>query len=223
MRVRSITLPDGRYLSYYDFLEQDWTKVTGEHPNILQTPRIGDDRGSELRWNPLLGEWLVTATHRQDRTFLPPSDFCPFCPAKNRPVDGEVPDAMYDIVVLENRFPSLQPAPGSPGIAGTDLYPVRPARGVCEVVLYSPVHTLTLADAPVEQIYKLILVWTSRWVELKRLDFVKYVFIFENKGEAIGVTLHHPHGQIYAYPFIPPRIQKELDQSKTHQVATGNC
>jgi UDPglucose--hexose-1-phosphate uridylyltransferase len=82
---------------------------------------------------------------------------------------------------------------------------------------------LTLADAPVDQIYKLILVWTSRWIELKKLEFVKYVFIFENKGEAIGVTLHHPHGQIYAYPFVPPRIQKEIDQSKEHQARTGHC
>ena len=211
MRVRSVTLPDGRYLSYYEFTDSNWTAITGDHPRVDLAPRIGDDRSSELRWNPLLGEWLVTATHRQDRTFLPPANFCPFCPNSGS-FDGEVPDASYDIVVFENRFPSLQPNPGTPSVEASDLFPARPAHGVCEVMLYSPVHDLTLANAPVEQIYKLILVWTSRWIELKKLSFVKYVFIFENKGEAIGVTLHHPHGQIYAYPFVPPRIQNEIDR-----------
>jgi len=222
MRVRTVTLPDGRYLSYYEFGDENWPAVTGNHPRVTLAPRIGDDRSSELRWNPLLGEWLVTATHRQERTFLPPENFCPFCPASGT-FAGEVPESSYDIVVFENRFPSLQPNPGTPSVESSDLCEVRPAQGACEVVLYSPVHSLTLANAPVEQIYKLILVWTSRWNELKKLDFVKYVFIFENKGEAIGVTLHHPHGQIYAYPFVPPRIQNELDRSRMHHSKTGNC
>jgi len=222
MKVRSITLEDGRYLSYYEFQDADWPVVTGNHPKVDESPRIGEDRSSELRWNPLLGEWVVTATHRQDRTFLPPANFCPFCPGSSS-FKGEVADPSYDIVVLENRFPSLQPNPGSPSLNGTDLYPVQRSRGVCEVVLYSPTHTLTLANAPVEQIYKLILVWTSRWNELRNVEFVQYVFIFENKGEAIGVTLHHPHGQIYAYPFIPPRIERELELSLAYQLASGRC
>jgi UDPglucose--hexose-1-phosphate uridylyltransferase len=100
---------------------------------------------------------------------------------------------------------------------------VRPSEGVCEVVLYSPNHTSTLAAEPVEQIDKLIRVWTDRFRELSAHDFVKYVFIFENKGEAIGVTLHHPHGQIYAYPFVPPRIARELDEARAHQEKTGRC
>jgi len=222
MRVRPVTLPDGRYLAYYDFNDGDWTAVRGEHPDVRQAPRVGLDRSSELRWNPLLGEWIVTATHRQDRTFLPPPDHCPFCPG-TAAAGGEISAPTYDLVVLENRFPSLQPNPGSPSVETTDLFPVQPAQGVCEVVLYSPIHTLTLADAPAEQIYKTILVWTSRWTELRKLPFVKYIFIFENKGEAIGVTLHHPHGQIYAYPFVPPRIRTELDRSKQYQDDTGNC
>jgi UDPglucose--hexose-1-phosphate uridylyltransferase len=217
-----VILQDGRYLSYYEFVGPDWTTITGVHPNVASAPRVGDDRSSELRWNPLLSEWVVTATHRQDRTFLPPADFCPFCPATET-FAGEVPESNYDIVVLENRFPSLQPNPGTPSVEGTELYLTEPARGVCEVVLYSQVHSLTLADAPVQQIYKLILVWTSRWRELKKLAFVKYIFVFENKGEAIGVTLHHPHGQIYAYPFVPPQIQKEIDISKRYTEKTGDC
>jgi UDPglucose--hexose-1-phosphate uridylyltransferase len=178
---------------------------------------------SELRWNPLLGEWVATATHRQERTFLPPADFCPLCPTKPGGFPTEVPESDYDIVVSENRFPSLRPDPPPPAVESTELYPVRPAQGVCEVIVYTPNHSSTLAQEPVEQIYKLVKVWTERFIELGALDFVDYVFEFENKGEAIGVTLHHPHGQIYAYPFIPPRIGRELEQSRVHQESTGRC
>ena len=178
---------------------------------------------SELRWNPLLAEWVATATHRQERTFLPPTDFCPLCPTKKGGFPTEVPEGTYDIVVFENQFPSLRPDPLPPAVESTDLYPVRPSEGVCEVVLYSPNHTTTLADEPVEQIYKLVQVWTDRFIELGALDHVSYVFEFENKGEATGVTLHHPHGQIYGYPFIPPGIARELAQSRHHRARTGRC
>jgi UDPglucose--hexose-1-phosphate uridylyltransferase len=178
---------------------------------------------SELRWNPLLGEWVATATHRQERTFLPPADFCPLCPTKEGGFPTEVPESAYDIAVFENRFPSLRPDPPAPAVEGTDLYPVRPAQGVCEVVLYSSDHTTTLAEETVEQIYQLVQVWTDRFVELGALDFVHYVFEFENKGEAIGVTLHHPHGQIYAYPFIPPLVARELQNTLAHYERNGSC
>jgi UDPglucose--hexose-1-phosphate uridylyltransferase len=178
---------------------------------------------SELRWHPLLGEWVATATHRQDRTFLPPADFCPLCATKPGGFPTEIPEPTYDIVVFENRFPSLSPNPPEPAIEGDTFYAVEPSFGQCEVVVYSPNHSSTLAKEPVEQIYKLVQVWTDRFRELSKLEFVQYVFIFENKGEAIGVTLHHPHGQIYAYPFVPPRVQRELDQSKKHFDETGKC
>jgi UDPglucose--hexose-1-phosphate uridylyltransferase len=178
---------------------------------------------SELRWNPLLGEWVATATHRQARTFLPPADFCPLCPTKPGGFPTEIPEPTYDIVAFENRFPSLQKEPPPPAVASSELYPVRPAEGVCEVLVYTPNHNATLAGEPVEQIYKLVQVWTDRFRTLAAHEFVKYVFIFENKGEAIGVTLHHPHGQIYAYPFVPPRVQTELDQARGHRDATGRC
>ncbi len=176
---------------------------------------------SELRWNPLLGEWLATATHRQNRTFLPPADFCPLCPTKKGGFPTEIPESVYDIVVFENQFPSLSPQPPEPAIAGSDFYPVEKSFGQCEVVVYTPNHDSTLANEPVEQIYKLIQVWTDRFNELSALPFVKYVFIFENKGEAIGVTLHHPHGQIYAYPFVPPKIKTQLEQAEKYKAQTG--
>ncbi|MDI1243411.1 MAG: galactose-1-phosphate uridylyltransferase [bacterium] len=177
---------------------------------------------SELRWNPLLGEWTVTATHRQDRTFFPPPGYCPLCPTIAGGFPTEISEPSYDIVVFENKFPSLMPDPPEPAVDGSDLYPVRPAQGVCEVVVYTPDHNSSLADQPVSQIYKLMQVWQDRFKDLGELDFVEYVYIFENKGEAVGVTLPHPHGQIYAYPFIPPRLVQKVNQFREHKARTGN-
>ncbi len=176
---------------------------------------------SELRWNPLLGEWTITATHRQERTFLPPADYCPLCPTRPGAFETEIPAPNFDIVVFENRFPSLQAAPPPPVVEGSALYPVRPAHGICEVVVYTDRHTTTLAEESVERIRRLILVWCDRFAELGAREEVAYVYIFENKGEAIGVTLHHPHGQIYAYPFIPPRVARQLAQAEQHWARTG--
>lgn len=178
---------------------------------------------SELRYNPLLGEWTATATARQDRTFLPPKDYCPLCPTAPGGFPTEIPAPDYDIVAFENKFPSLRTHPEEPAIEGDEFYCVEPSYGVCEVVVYTPHHASTLTAEPVEQIYKLVLVWTDRFRELSEHPFVKYVFIFENKGEAVGVTLHHPHGQIYAYPFVPPRVKIELDRSLDHFETSGRC
>lgn len=178
---------------------------------------------SELRWNPQLQQWVVVATHRQDRTYKPPAEFCPLCPTKPGAFPSEIPAEDYEIVVFENKFPSLKtPAPPS-DIIGTDLYKVAPAEGVCEVICYSPDHDRTLGDSPVEHIHNLIKVWTDRYEELGSRDGIESVFIFENRGEAVGVTLNHPHGQIYAFPFIPPTLQQELKAAKEHQTQTGNC
>jgi len=221
MNIRSVSLPDGRYFISYQFSGPNWAALSGDNPNPLHSPQIGDT-GSELRWNPLLGEWVINAAHRQNRTFLPPPGSCPFCPGSGAR-RGDVPVETYDLAVLENRFPSLQPSPAKPFISGDPFFETGPAQGVCEVVLYTPDHQTSLAQTSVEQIYKLVLVWTSRYHELCKLPFVKYVFIFENKGEAIGVTLHHPHGQIYAYSFRPPRIERELEQCRIHHQETGSC
>ncbi|MCC6485713.1 MAG: galactose-1-phosphate uridylyltransferase [Armatimonadetes bacterium] len=178
---------------------------------------------SELRWHPILGEWVITATHRQNRTFLPPDDFCPLCPTKSGAFPTEVPREDYDIVVFENRFPSLQhPAP-PPAVDSRGFSPVKPAEGICEVVLYSSRHDSTLAQMPVRQIHKLIRVWQDRFMELGSLEFVDYVYIFENKGKEIGVTLTHPHGQIYAYSFIPPRMRDRRESFQRYYAEKGSC
>lgn len=175
---------------------------------------------NQLRWDPTLLEWVAYATHRQDRTFLPPKEYCPLDPTKPGGFPTEVPRESYDIVVFENKFPSFAPDAAT---AGTGITATAPGRGVCEVVLYSQDHDSTLATMPERRIRNLIHVWADRYQDLGALDYVEYVFIFENKGEAIGVTLHHPHGQIYAYPFVPPRPRKELEAARDHKDETGGC
>ncbi len=178
---------------------------------------------SELRWNPVLREWVITATHRQERTFLPPRDYCPLCPTAPGGFETEIPEPDFEIAVFENKFPSLRREPTEPAVESHGMYEVRPSSGVCEVVVYTPRHDTTLAEQSVEHIRRLIAVWTDRYSELGALPFVEYVFIFENKGEVIGVTLHHPHGQIYAYPYVPPIPAREIASARDHWERTGEC
>src|SRR5215212_2557574 len=171
----------------------------------MQSPgrRSRDPQMSELRWNPQLREWVITATHRQDRTFLPPRDFCPLCATRDPKFPTEIDRPDFEIAVFENRFPSLRRVPEEPSVEGTPLTPVRPSVGECEVVVYTPHHDATAADLSVRKLEQLISVWAHRTLELGGRPEVDYVFVFENKGQSIGVTLLHPHGQIYAYPYIP--------------------
>lgn len=178
---------------------------------------------SELRYNPTLGEWVVTATHRQERTFFPPKDYCPLCPTRPGSFPTEVPREDYEIVVFENKFPTFRREPEPPAISGDELYRVKPSLGICEVVLYSPRHEGSLTDLPLAQIENLVEVWADRYQELGSLSCIDYVFIFENKGEEIGVTLSHPHGQIYAFSYIPPIPQKELRQAQEHYHQKKSC
>ncbi|MFW6279145.1 MAG: galactose-1-phosphate uridylyltransferase, partial [Bacillota bacterium] len=178
---------------------------------------------SELRWDPIRREWIITATHRQDRTFKPPEDYCPLCPTEEGGFPTEVPAEDYDLVVFENKFPSLQDPPPEMEVEGTDLFAVDESQGICEVVLFTSDHGAVMSQKPLSRFIKLVKVWRDRYKKLGEKDFIDYVFIFENKGEEVGVTLDHPHGQIYAYPFIPPRIEKELTSSREHEQKTGNC
>lgn len=178
---------------------------------------------SELRWNPLLEEWVVTATHRQERTYHPPPNYCPLCPTAPGGFPTEVPADHYEIVVFENKFPSYRTPAPIPAVEGNELHPVALSAGVCEVVLYSPEHNTTLADQSIEHLHHLVRVWRDRYESLGARAEVKYVFIFENKGEVIGVTLAHPHGQIYGFPFIPAKIEKELAASCAHFDRTARC
>ena len=161
---------------------------------------------SELRWNPLLEEWVTVAPWRQDRTYHPAAAECPLCPTRTGGPATEIPVPDYHIAVFENRFPSY----------GGD-------SGRCEVVCYTPEHDSSLSRQPVSQVRDLVAVWQDRFRELSKLPGVRFVYIFENRGEVIGVTLSHPHGQIYAYPFVPPVIARELAAFGRHRRRTGRC
>jgi len=178
---------------------------------------------TERRYDPVSGEWRMFATSRQDRTFLPAEEFCPLCPSRPGGPPTEIPMAAFEVVVFENRFPALVRSPPEPDVVGSSLYPVAPAIGATEVVVYSDDHHRGLAEMDVARIARIVDVWADRYAELGRRDEVAYVFVFENRGVAVGVTLHHPHGQIYAYPEIPPRARQELDVALAHIAAHGTC
>lgn len=172
---------------------------------------------SELRWHPFLKEWVIVAGKVQERPVLPARNACPLCYG-----GAEVPKP-FDIAVFENRYPSLTKETPDIEERADELYRVKGGKGVCEVVLYTMDHDSAMSRMPLEQIEKLVLVWEDRYKDLGSLDFIKYVFIFENRGEIIGVSLHHPHGQIYAFPYIPPIIEKEIKASNEYFEKYNKC
>ena len=149
------------------------------------------------RFAELRGEEVVYAIHRQERTFLPARDHCPL--DATRPGEGragyqtEIPFPSFEIAVFDNLFPAFQ-AP----------------HGAAEVVVYTDDHDASFATLAPERAEALMWVWRHRYAELGARADVDYVFIFENRGVEVGVTLHHPHGQIYAFPFVPPVAALEL-------------
>ena len=178
---------------------------------------------SERRYDPTADEWVTFATHRQDRTYQPPAEHCPLCPTRDPASPTEIPRAAFEIAVFDNRFPSLSPDPPPPDVAATDLIAVEPAAGRCEVVVYSDRHDTTLAEVGVERLRLLVDVWADRYAVLGAEEQVRYVLAFENKGEVIGVTLAHPHGQIYGYSDVPPRPLRELRAADDYRRRTGRC
>lgn len=178
MKRTSINLADGRQLIYFD--EHDDAARAAVDRRELPSQASP----AELRYDPLTEEWVAIAAHRQSRTFLPPSNECPLCPSTSRFLT-EVPADDYDVVVFENRFPSF---------AGD--------TGRCEVVCFSSDHSASFKDLPEPRVRMVLEALIDRTAELSRQPGVEQVFCFENRGEEIGVTLHHPHGQIYAYPYV---------------------
>lgn len=171
---------------------------------------------TELRWNPTVREWVSTASHRQNRPQMP-RDWCPFCPGS-----GRVPDH-YDVYIYPNDFAAFTIPAQPSAIEGDDFYPVRPSYGKCDVVLYHPDHNTSIPQISVEHLTRLVKVWRKRFEELKATPGIRYVLIFENKGEVIGVTMPHPHGQIYSLPLVPPIIKKEMAAARAHHRRHGRC
>ncbi|CAM5513595.1 galactose-1-phosphate uridylyltransferase [Streptomyces pilosus] len=197
MKKTSTRLADGRELIYYDLADDTVRDAVDRRPLDATVTT------SEIRRDPLLGDCVAVASHRQGRTYHPPADECPLCPSEGERL-SEIPDSSYDVVVFENRFPSL---------AGDS--------GRCEVVCFTSDHDTSFARLDERQARLVLDAWTDRTAELSHLPSVEQVFCFENRGAEIGVTLQHPHGQIYAYPFTTPRTALMLRQVAAHREATG--
>jgi UDPglucose--hexose-1-phosphate uridylyltransferase len=263
MKKTHMRLSDGRELIYFD--ESDTTARNVTDPRHLKAAAIVP----KLRYDAALGEWVVMAGHRQDRTYLPPDEECPLCPsAEGR--HTEIPSSAYDVVVFENRFPTLAyprdavgfggagpPAAGPSGVRGcppesaagvspgqysgvppegsvspragtvpagqpepSGGYTELPAVGRCEVVCYTSDHNAVPADLPPTRMRTVLEAWVDRTVALSVLPRVEQVFCFENYGSQIGVTLRHPHGQIYAYPFVTPRTRRMMTAARRYRERT---
>ncbi|MFC8734236.1 galactose-1-phosphate uridylyltransferase [Luteimicrobium sp. NPDC057192] len=235
-------LADGRELVYFD--DAPLPGEPAPAPHELHDPRPLPDRfapvdgapfqGPRMRRDPLTGDWVPMATHRMNRTLLPPDDACPLCP--RRPdadyTDGEVPDTAYDVVVFENRFPSLLSVPGEPtgphAVVDATPDPLpgglwldAPAAGRCEVVCFSSDHDASLVSLGARRVRTIVDAWADRTAALGALPTTREVFVFENHGREIGVTLTHPHGQVYAYPYLTPRTERLLTQAAAHHETTG--
>jgi UDPglucose--hexose-1-phosphate uridylyltransferase len=152
---------------------------------------------SELRFNELRGEEVAYAIHRQDRTFLPDREHCPLDPTRPGGPQTEIPFPSFEIAVFDNRFPAFES-------------PV----GAAEVVVYTDQHDGSFGSLAPERAEALMWVWRHRYMELRDREDIDYVMIFENRGVEVGVTLHHPHGQIYGYPFVPPIPALELEADR---------
>ncbi len=215
-RKLSTKLADGRDLFYFDdagsTLPADRrpdSRELGERPAVAQ-----------MRLDSLTGEWISVAAARHNRAFLPPANQCPLCPTTESN-KSELPDN-FDVAVFENKSPSFGPSllevddPNYSVIENLELGSTRDSIGRCEVVVFSPEHLGSLGQMPVSRVRTVIDAWTDRTAELKALPGVRQVFPFENRGQEIGVTLHHPHGQIYSYPYVTPRTRKVLDSIKAY-------
>ena len=216
-------MADGRELYYFDDTEPYSSgAATRAVPDTRDLPHV--QHGSIMRYDVLTGEWVTIAAHRMDRTFLPPADHCPLCPTRPGREPSEIPAPEYDVVVFENRFPSFSQDTATdipPEVDGDPLWTQRPAVGRCEVVCFTSVHDSSFGALPVSRVRTVIETWADRTAALSATPGVEQVFVFENRGTEIGVTLEHPHGQIYAYPFVTPRTGQLLRRSAEHRQRTG--
>ncbi|NEG70389.1 galactose-1-phosphate uridylyltransferase [Bifidobacterium choloepi] len=243
IRITPTTLADGRQFFY---LDDDPAYVSGAKTRELTDPRPLVDRfaphldadGNEvpyaapqMRRDPLTGDWIPMATARMNR----PITAGPGATAKGNPLaarkpgdpyqDGEVPDTDYDVVVFENRFPSMVRVPGVPDtvsyVDGNHLWEQKPASGRCEVICFDPNENGLPADLPVRRLRTVVEAWAFRTAEDSAIEGIEQVFPFENHGQEIGVSLAHPHGQVYCYPFIAPKLETELQHTEAYMDVNG--
>jgi UDPglucose--hexose-1-phosphate uridylyltransferase len=209
---RVLRKPDGRPLILYGRNPVAEDLVAPSPSSAAFAPN------AHRRWHPLRGEWVAYATHRQNRTFLPPAEYNPLAPTTDPAHPTELPAGEYDVAVFENLFPAFTPLARNPPAL---TVPTREARGACEVVVFTRDPAASLGTLPLWHLELIIAVWADRYRELGARDDVEYVFVFENRGVEVGVTLNHPHGQIYAYPFIPPVPAREGVNESAYVLAHG--
>ncbi|WP_431982790.1 galactose-1-phosphate uridylyltransferase [Streptomyces qinglanensis] len=215
MKKTSGRLADGREIVYYD-LHDDAVRTTAD-----RRPMPAMEAHAQARHDPLLNEWVGVTAHRNTRTYHPPADACPLCPSRDGRM-SEIPESDYDVAVFENRFPSFHGAPGPQQAEGpAGVFRRMPGAGRCEVVSFTSDHHASFADLDEEQARLVLDVWTDRTAELSHVPGVEQVYCFENRGEEIGVTLSHPHGQIYGYPFTTPRTARMLRSLAEHAAGPG--
>lgn len=212
VRRTDAALADGRALAYYD--------RPGAPPrSAIDTRPPGEAaEASQLRRDMLTGEWTIVAAHRQDRTFQPMRQGCPLCPSSPGHAT-EIPAPDYQVVVFDNRFPSL--APDDTPAAETEL--LRPGIGRCQVVCFTDDHDARVADLDADRTLLVVQAWADTVRGLRADPHLVSCLVFENRGPEIGVTLSHPHGQVYAYPFVPTRERLLLDAATRHRAETGRA
>lgn len=215
-------LADGRDLLFFALPGHRPTPVEDRRP---LAGRASDPAAqSQLRFDRSTGQWVIIAALRQDRTYKPPPEACPLCPGPTG-LTSEVPAPDYDVVVFENRFPSLSGAPtslpASPPTPLDDGFATAPAYGRCEVICFSADHSGSVAQLEPPHARLVVDAWRHRTADLMARPGVEQVFCFENRGEEIGVTLIHPHGQIYGYPYVTPRTAAMLEQARLHRKQHG--
>lgn len=209
------TLMDGRTIRYYDTEGQ--IRTAEDQRDVEEQPAIG-----EMRLDPLNNEWVVIAAHRQGRIFLPPKELNPLAPSRPGFLT-EIPESDYEVVVFDNRSPSLRPPSGAfsaPAHPDFESLPI-PAAGKCEVVCFTSNYDASFKDLSHKQIRTVLEAWRDRTAELSELPYIEHIAPFENRGEEVGVTLNHPHGQIYAYSYLPPKTARMLDVAQAHRKKTG--
>lgn len=206
MHKRALTKADGRSLTLY-------ARAPIDGP--IAAPAAGHARAasSHLRWHPLRGEWVVYAGHRQHRTFLPPPEWNPLAPTTDPAHPTEVPAGPWDVAVFDNLFSALGSTGAAPPRA---MVETAACGGATEVVVFTQDPKSSLGALSLDHLELIVWVWADRSAALAARGDVAYVLPFENRGVEVGVTLHHPHGQIYAYPFVPPVAARQFELQRRH-------
>lgn len=217
---RATTLADGRDLIYYD----DPGTTLGAERTVDARALDPRPTTATMRLDVLTGDWITVAANRQNRVMMPSADADPLAP--QTPTNPSEVPSLYDVAVFENRSPSFGPAlaealgtapaasnppRGLDDLDALGLGRTRTSVGRCEVVCFSPDHSGSFGTQSVTRARTVIEAWADRTAALSQLPGIQQIFPFENRGEAIGVTLPHPHGQIYSYPYVTPRTQRLLE------------